>query len=66
MRWTTILLIITLGALQAFILWRLNGALATLVLDKDIDVLALVFIPMAALAYTLRKFANPDREDNDA
>ena len=62
MRFTTVqinalIMSVVMLALQIAILWFLNGELKTVILDKDLGVLALIFAPTAALAFTLRTLA---------
>ena len=52
-----LLLAVMLLAIQAIILWFLNGELKPLILDKELDVLALIFSPTAGLVWCARRLA---------
>ena len=58
-----IILAIILAILQGYILWLLsfspeaNGGLIHHLQEKDLDILAMVFSPMAGIIWTMKHFA---------
>ena len=52
-----IILCLVLVALQAGILWLMNGDLKYLVNNKELDVLALIFAPSAGIVWCAKKMA---------
>ena len=52
-----LLLSLMLLAMQAIILWLLNGELRQLILGKELDVLAIIFAPSGGLVWAARRLA---------